>query len=133
MDELIARLTAAANIGEDAAKKAVGIIFGFVEKEAPQLQLDKLLAAIPGVDDLVAAAAASAGSAGGLFGKIGGMLGGAGGDLVAAFGRLESEAGLDTGQVETVGKEIFAFLRAKLGDDAVSKILSAVPGLNKFA
>ena len=132
MDELIARLTAAAGIGEEAAKKAVGIIFGFIEKEAPQLQLDKLLAAIPGVNDLVEAETAAAGSTGGLMGRLGGMLGGAGGDLMTAIGRLTNEAGLDTGKIEEVGKEIFAFLRAKLGDDAVAKIVEAVPGLSKF-
>jgi hypothetical protein len=131
MDELIAKIAQAANITEEAARKAVGIILGFVEKEAPQV--GKVLSAVPGVDDLVAAAAAAAGASEGLLGKIGSMFGGAGGDVMAAWDRLTNEAGLLPGQIETVGKQTLDFLRAKLGDDTVSKIIAAVPGLSRFA
>lgn len=132
MDELLAKLTDAARISEEAAKKAVGIIFGFIDREAPQLQFGALLSAIPGAKDLEDAAAATGGAAEGLMGKIGGLLGGASGDVMTAIDRLTNEAGLQAGQIEIVGKQIFAFLRSKLGDDAISKIVVAIPGLNRF-
>ena len=133
MDELIAKLMAAAGIGEDAAKKAVGLILGFIEKEAPQLHLDKVVAEFPSIGELIAAQASAADASGGFMGKLGGMLGGAGGDLMTVIGRLTNEAGLSPGQIETVGKEIVALLRAKLGDDAVAKMMAAIPALSKFA
>ena len=67
------------------------------------------------------------------MGRLGGMLGGAGGDLMTVVCRLSNEAGLDPSQIETVGKEIVAFLRAKLGDDAVAKMMATIPALSKFA
>jgi hypothetical protein len=133
MDELIAKLMAAAGIGEDAAKKAVGLILGFIEKEAPQLHLDKVVAAFPSIGELISAQASAADASGGFMGKLGGMLGGAGGDLMTVIGRLTNEAGLSPGQIETVGKEIVAFLRSKLGDDTVAKMMAAIPALSKFA
>jgi hypothetical protein len=52
---------------------------------------------------------------------------------MTVIGRLTNEAGLDPSQIETVGKEIVAFLRSKLGDDTVAKMMAAIPALSKFA
>ncbi|NWP65735.1 DUF2267 domain-containing protein, partial [Escherichia coli] len=49
MDELIARITA--NVGTDpgTAKKAVGLILAFLQKEGPAKATD-LISSIPGAD-----------------------------------------------------------------------------------
>jgi len=130
MDELISRITSVANISPDMAQKAVGIILGFLEKEAPA-QVTGLINSIPGAADAVTASQADAGNGGGgLMGSLMGMVGGGGG-VMGLAGQL-SGAGLGMGQMQSVGKELFSFAREKVGDEAVGKIASAVPGLGQF-
>jgi hypothetical protein len=130
MDELIAKLTQATGIDEATARNAVGIILNFLRKEAPTEHVDKAVAAIPGAEAAQQEAAASGGG-GGLMGGIGGLMGGGAGGLMALAGQLTS-AGLSMGQMQAVGKEIFAFVREKAGEDTVGAIVAAVPGLAQF-
>lgn len=127
MEELIARVVAAAGIDEGLAQKAVGIILGFLKKEGPAAEVGQLMAALPGAEELVAA---SAGGGGGLMGMVGGMMGGGGG--VMALGGQLMGAGLGMGQIQTVSKEMFAFGREKAGEDAMGAIVGAIPGLSQF-
>lgn len=126
MEELIARVTAAAGIDEGLARKAIGIILGFLQKEGPAAEVGELMAALPGSEELVAA---SAGGGGGLMGMVGGMMGGGG---VMALGGQLMGAGLGMGQIQTVSKEMFAFGREKAGEDAMGAIVGAIPGLSQF-
>jgi hypothetical protein len=41
-------------------------------------------------------------------------------------------AGLSMGQVQGVTREIIAYAREKIGDDAVGEIVGAIPGLSQF-
>jgi len=132
MDELIAKLTQAAGIDEATAQNAVGIILNFLKKEAPAEHVDQAVAAIPGAKEAVeqqANAAAPGGLAGAMAG-LGGLMGGAGG-LMALAGQLTG-AGLSMGQMQAVGKELFAHVREKAGEDVVGGIVAAVPGLSQF-
>jgi hypothetical protein len=126
MEELIARVTAAAGIDEGLAQKAIGIILGFLKKEGPAAEVGQLMEALPGSEELVAA---SAGGGGGLMGMVGGMMGGGG---VMALGGQLMGAGLGMGQIQTVSKEMFAFGREKAGEDAMGAIVGAIPGLSQF-
>ena len=126
MEELIARVVAAAGIDEALAQKAVGIILGFLKKEGPAAEVGELMAALPGSEELVAA---NAGGGGGLMGMVGGLMGGGG--VMALGGQLMS-AGLGMGQIQTVSKEMFAFGREKAGEDAMGAIVGAIPGLSQF-
>ena len=36
------------------------------------------------------------------------------------------------GEMQSVGKEIFGYAREKAGDERVSKVAAAVPGLGQF-
>jgi hypothetical protein len=126
MEELIARVTAAAGIDEGLAQKAIGIILGFLKKEGPAAEVGQLMEALPGSEERVAA---SAGGGGGLMGMVGGMMGGGG---VMALGGQLMGAGLGMGQIQTVSKEMFAFGREKAGEDAMGAIVGAIPGLSQF-
>jgi hypothetical protein len=126
MEELIARVTAAAGIDEGLAQKAIGIILGFLKKEGPAAEVGQLMEALPGSEELVAA---SAGGGGGLMGMVGGMMGGGG---VMALGGQLMGAGLGMGQIQTVSKEMFAFGREKAGEDTMGAIVGAIPGLSQF-
>ena len=128
MDELIARVAAAANLDAETAKKAVGIILGFLRKESDAPETEKLIAALPGADAAIAENAGAQG--GGVMGAVAGMMGGGG--LMGLASQLSS-AGLGMTEMQTVGKELFAFAREKVGEDVVGQVAGSVPGLSQFA
>ncbi len=125
MDELIARITAAAGIDAALATKAIGMILNFLKKEGPPAEVDQLVGALPGAED----AMANAGK-GGMMGGLAGMMPGGGG--VMGLGASLMGAGLSMGQVQSVSKEMFAFGREKAGEDAMGAIVGAIPGLGQF-
>ena len=127
MEELISRIMAASGLDESLAKKAIGIILAFLQKEGPAAEIGQLMAALPGAQDL---ADAEGGAKGGMLGAIGGLMGGGGG-VMALGGQLMS-AGLSMGQIQSVSKEMFAVGREKAGEDAMGAIVGAIPGLGQF-
>jgi hypothetical protein len=127
MDELIARVSAATGLESEAARQAVGIVLSFLQKEAPADEVARMFAAMPGSEELAAAAGSGGG---GVMGAIGGMMGGAGG-LMALAGRLTS-AGLSMDQMQGLGHELFAYGREQAGEDTMGAIVGAVPGLAQF-
>ncbi len=128
MEELVNRITSAAGIDEEVAKNAVGIILGFLDKQAPKEKMQMIFDALPGVEDLVTARAANGG--GGLLGGLGGMMGGGMGAM-AALNEL-TKAGLDMGGVQSVVKELVSCAREKAGDEVVDEVVSKIPGLSQF-
>jgi hypothetical protein len=132
MEELVARLAAVAGLDADTAQKAVAIILSFLEKEGPAGPVAHLVDAIPGARDLVNAEVNAEGSAGGLMGMLGGMLGGGGGGGITGLGGQLMGIGLDLGQMQTIGKELFAFAGDKAGPEVVGQIVSEIPGLGQF-
>jgi hypothetical protein len=131
MDELIAKLTQTAGIDAATAQKAVGIILNFLRKQAPAEHVDQAVAAIPGAQEAAdRQALAQEGGIGGAIAGLGGLMGGDGGLMVLA-GQLTS-AGLSMGQMQAVGKTLFAHVREKAGEDVVGGIVGAVPGLSQF-
>ena len=130
MEELVARLTSVAGIDAGTAQKAIAIILAFLDKEAPADAISKLLDAIPGSRDLVNAQLNSDGGDGGVMGTLGGMFGGGGG--ISALGGQLMGIGLDLGQMQSIGKEIFGFAAEKAGPDVVGQVINEVPGLSQF-
>ena len=128
LDELISRLTQ--NVGLDAAtaRKAVGLILAFLRREGPPEEVGRLFAAMPGAETVADEAAASA-PKGGVMGGLAGMMGGGG--LMALAGQLTG-LGLSMGQMQALGREVFAFGREKAGEDTMGAIVGAVPGLGQF-
>ena len=43
-----------------------------------------------------------------------------------------SNAGVDLGQMQTIGTELLNHARAQVGPEQVNQIAAAVPGLSKF-
>ena len=122
MQDLIARVATASGLEPDIAEQAIGKILAFLQKEGPAEDVARVLAAIPGAADL--AEAHAGGGGGGLMGMLGGGLMGLAGQL--------SGLGLGMGEMQTVGHEIFAIAREQAGEDAVSEIAAAIPGLSQF-
>ncbi|HRJ70146.1 MAG TPA: DUF2267 domain-containing protein [Beijerinckiaceae bacterium] len=125
MEAFLQRIADAAGIDTETARKAVGIIFAFLKKEAPA-ESEALLNATPGAAEL---AAEHGGGGGGMMGGLMGMM--PGGGIMALGGQLMG-AGLSMGQIQTVSKELFAIGRETAGEDAMGAIVGAVPGLSQF-
>jgi len=126
MEDLITRIAAETGVEPDIAKKAVGMILGFLQKEGPQAEVGALLAAIPGAAEAAGAAAGQESSA-----AAGGLLGAIGGGLLGLAGQLTS-LGLGMGQMQAIGREVFAYAREKAGDEAVGQVAAAIPGVTQF-
>ena len=117
MDELIGRLVSDTGVDKGAAETAVGIILDFLSKEGPADKMQLLLAKLPGAEALMQKAAAADG------GGMGGIMG---------AGMSMMSAGLSMGQVEGITRSFIAYAREKIGEDAVSEIVAAIPGLSQF-
>ena len=129
MEELIARVTAAASIPADQAERAINLVFAFLKKEAPE-PFQELEQYMPSAEAAAAAGATDKPSGGGIMGGLMGMMSGGGG-LMGLAGRLTG-IGLGTSEMSAVGKEIFAFAREKAGDERVDEVAAAIPGLSQF-
>jgi hypothetical protein len=123
MEELLARVTQATGLDAATATKAIGIILNFLKKEGPPAEVNQLLASMPGAE----AAMAQAPESGGLAGMMAGM----GGGVMALGGQLMG-AGVSMGQMQPLGRELFAFGREKAGEDVMGAIVGSVPGLTQF-
>jgi hypothetical protein len=122
MDDLIALLVANVGVDRAAAEKAVGVIFEFLRKEGPADQVQALIERLPGAEALMQAQEGVDSSGGGMF-AMGGIMG-AGTKMMAA--------GLSMGQVQSVTREVIAYAREQVGDEAIEKIVGAIPGLSQF-
>jgi hypothetical protein len=89
--------------------------------------VNQLVAAIPGAEQAMANAQASDTGGGGIMGMMGGM----GGGVMALGGQLMG-VGVGMGQMQPLGRELFAYGREKAGEDVMGPIVGAIPGLNQF-
>jgi hypothetical protein len=126
MEELIAQAAAAAGVEPEIAKKSVETILSFLRKEGPQAEVDALFAAVPGAAE---AADSVSGESGG--GAPNELIGAMGGGLAGLAGRLAS-LGLGMGEMQTIGRQVFAYAREKAGDELVGQVAAAIPGLAQF-
>jgi hypothetical protein len=131
MEELIARISQAAGTNPAVTKQALAEILAFLQKEAPPELMNEVFAAIPGAQEAVASlGTADAGNAGGLMGALGGLMGGGGG-IMGLASKLMA-LGLGMGEMQTIGKELFAHARGAIGEDKVGQLAASVPGLAQF-
>ncbi len=134
MDNLIARVAAAANTTPETARHAVALIVDFIKREAPESAAAALSAKAPALD-AIAASQPGVGGEGmpgvlkGLMGTGSGAMGGGG--LMALGGELMG-LGLGMDQIQAAGKAVFDYARAQAGDDVVGEISAAIPGLSQF-
>jgi hypothetical protein len=134
MDNLIARVAAAAGTTPETARQAVALIVDFLKREAPEDAIDALTAKAPELN-AIAASVNSAGGEGmgallkGLMGTGSGSMGGGG---LMALGSGLMSLGLTMDQIQSVGKAVFAYARNAAGDEVIGEISAAIPGLAQF-
>ena len=129
MNELIARVAARAGIPPDQAERAINLVLAFLKREAPG-EFGELQHYLSNAGTAVAAGEADDPKAGGLMGGLMNMMGGGGG-LMGLASQLTG-IGLSTGEMTSVGKEIFAYAREHAGEERVSQVAHAIPGLSQL-
>ena len=128
MEVLVNRIVAATGLAPEVVEKAIGLILAYLVKEGPQDEVTKLLDAMPGAQQAVATA--GDGGPGAAGGGLMGMLGGGGG--VMALGQKLMAAGVPMGQMQPLGRELFAHGRETAGEDVMGPIVGSIPGLSQF-
>jgi hypothetical protein len=134
MDNLIARVATAANLTPEVARKAVALIADFIQREASTDGVRDLFEKAPELQAIIASGAPTGGEGmgiglKGLMGVAAGAMGGGG--LMALGGELMG-LGLSMDQIQTVGREVFAYARQVAGDETVGEIAASIPGLSQF-
>lgn len=127
MNDLVNRVAENVGIDPATAEKAIGMMLGFLQREAAEGPVAQMIEAIPGASDLVARYNGE-GSGGGL---LGGLMNAMGGGVMALGQQLMSQ-GLGMGEITGLAKETIAVAREYAGNDVVDEVVGSVPGLGQF-
>jgi len=130
MNEVVDQIAAKVGIAPDVAERAVGMMLGFLQREAPDGPVSKMITSIPGASDLVAQFNGAETGGGGLLGGLMSAVG-AGGGIMALGQQLMSE-GLGMGEISSLAKETIAVARQHAGDEVVDEVVGSIPGLGQF-
>lgn len=131
MNELVTRVAENVGIDPATAEKAIGMMLGFLQREAADGPVAKMIEAIPGAEALVAQYNGEGTGGGG--GLLGGLLNtvGAGGGVMALGQQLMSQ-GLGMGEITSLAKETIGYAKEKAGAEVVDEVVASVPGLSQF-
>lgn len=126
MNELVSRVADNVGIAPDVAEKAVGMMLGFLQREADDGAVARMIEAIPGAAELVAQYNGE-GSGGFLSGIMSSLGGG-----VMALGQQLMGLGLGMGEITSLARETIAVAREHAGSETVDQVVGSVPGLSQF-
>lgn len=129
MSELVTRVSDNVGIEPDKAEKAIGMMLGFLQREADAGPVARMIEAVPGAPDLVARFNGEGTGGGGILGKVLSAVGGGG---VMALGQQLMSQGLSMGEITGLAKETLAYAREHAGDETVDAVIDSVPGLRQF-
>jgi len=129
MSELVTRVVENVGIEPATAEKAVGMILGFLQREAADGPVARMIESIPGAPELVAQYSGEGGNGGGL---IGGLMSAIGGGGVMALGQQLMSEGLGMGEITALAKETIAYAKEQAGEEVVDEVVASVPGLSQF-
>ncbi|WP_136617883.1 MULTISPECIES: hypothetical protein [Mesorhizobium] len=123
MEEFVSRIATDVGVDPALADKAVGMMLGFLQREAADGPAARMIEAIPGASELVA-------KHDGEDAEGGSVLAGGG---VVGFGQQLMNEGLSLGNIAGLANETIAFAKEHAGDELVDEVLNSVPGLPQFA
>lgn len=130
MNEVVTQIADRVGIAPDLAEKALGMMLGFLQREADDGAVAKMIEAIPGGSDLVAQFNGEGAGGGGLLGGLMSALGGGGG--IMGLGQQLMSEGLGMGEITALAKETIAIAKQYAGDEIVDQVVASVPGLSQF-
>ncbi len=119
MDELVDRVSQTTGLEPETARSAIGIVLHFIERHLTPEQGAALFTHVPGAREAATGASSEDQESA------------SGGGLMDLANQLGTE-GLGMSEMQGLGREMFAFLREKAGDDTVGTIAHAIPGLHQF-
>ena len=105
------------------------MMLGFLQREAADGPVAKMIESIPGAVELVAKYNGE-GTGGG--GMLGGLMSAIGGGGVMGLGQQLMGEGLGMSEITGLAKETIAVAREHAGDETVDEVVSSVPGLGQF-
>jgi hypothetical protein len=128
MNELVTRVADKVGIAPETAEKAVGMMLGFLQREADDAAVARMIEAIPGAPSLVAQFNGEGSGGGGLLGGLMSTFGGG----VMALGQQLMSLGLGMGEITSLARETIAVAREHAGTETVDEVVNSVPGLSQF-
>lgn len=130
MNDLVTRVADAVGIEPAVAEKAIGMMLGFLQREAADGPVARMIEAIPGASELVAQYNGEGSGGGGL---LGGLMSAIGGGGIMGLGQQLMSQGLGMGEISALAKTTISIARQHAGDEVVDKVIASVPGLSQFA
>lgn len=130
MSEIVTQVAERVGIAPDQAEKALGMMLGFLQREADDGPIAKMIEAIPGAPELVARYNGEGQGGGGL---LGGLMSAIGGGGIMGLGQQLMSQGLGMGEISALAKATIAIARQHAGDEVVDQVIASVPGLSQFA
>ena len=128
MNELVTRIADKVGIEPALAEKSVGMMLGFLQREAADGPVAKMIESVPGALDLVA----KYNGEGEGKGLLGGLMSALGGGGIMGLGQQLMAQGLGMGEISKLAKETMAAAREYAGDEVVDEVVASVPGLSLF-
>lgn len=132
MSEIATQVAEKVGISPEKAEKAVGMMLGFLQREADDGAVAKMIESIPGATELVARFNGE-GATGGGGGLLGGLMSAIGGGGIMGLGQQLMSEGLGMSEISALAKETIVIARQYAGDEVVDTVIASVPGLSQFA
>ncbi|WP_288431666.1 hypothetical protein [uncultured Agrobacterium sp.] len=131
MSEIVTQVADRVGIAPDQAEKALGMMLGFLQREADDAAVAQMIESMPGAPELVARFNGEGSSKGG--GLLGGLMSAIGGGGIMGLGQQLMSIGLGMGEISALAKTTISIAREHAGDEVVDKVIASVPGLSQFA
>lgn len=129
MSEVVSKIAENVGLEPAIAEKAIGMMLGFLQREGDDGAVARMIEAIPGGAELVAAHNGE-GKSGGL---LGGLMSAIGGGGIMGLGQQLMSLGLSMGEITNLARQTMAVAREYAGAETVDEVIASVPGLSQFA
>ena len=126
MNEMVTKIAENVGIEPAVAEKCIGMMLSFLQKEGAEGPVAKMIAAMPGAEDLIANASGGGG------GLLGGLMGAMGGGGVMGLGQQLMSQGLGMGEITGLAKQTIAIAKEQAGADVFDEVVASIPGLSQF-
>ena len=130
MNEIVTEIANRVGIAPDLAEKALGMMLGFLQREAADGPVAEMIEKFPGATELVAQFNGEGSSGGG--GLLGGLMSALGGGGIMGLGQQLMSEGLGMSEITTLAKETIAIAKQHAGEEVVDQVVASVPGLSQF-
>jgi hypothetical protein len=130
MNEIVTEIANRVGIAPDLAEKALGMMLGFLQREAADGPVAEMIEKIPGATELVAQFNGEGSSSGG--GLLGGLMSALGGGGIVGLGQQLMSEGLGMSEITSLAKETIAIAKEHAGEEVVDQVVASVPGLSQF-